>query len=98
MSPRRAESDMKSNHERTIARPGRNAHSDGVDSLGKNLVIIGLTLALVGAALWVFGRNGGGLLPGDIVVERKNVKFYFPVVTCIVVSLVLSVIAWLMRR
>jgi hypothetical protein len=69
-----------------------------VDSLGKTLVIVGLVVAAVGAALWVFGRVNGGILPGDIVVERKNFRFYFPVVTCLVVSVVLSAIAWLMRR
>ena len=69
-----------------------------MDSLGKSLVAIGLVLVLVGAALWIFGRSGGGLLPGDIVVERKNIRFVFPIVTCLVVSLVLSAIAWLMRR
>jgi hypothetical protein len=69
-----------------------------VDSLGKNLVVIGLVIAAVGVALWLFGRSGGGLPPGDIVVEKKNARFYFPIVTCLVVSLVLSLIAWLMRR
>ena len=69
-----------------------------MDSLGKNLVLIGLVIAAVGAALWLFGRSGGGLLPGDLVIEKKNVRFYFPVVTCLVISLVLSVIAWVMRR
>ena len=73
-------------------------HGLPVDSLGKNLVVIGLVIAAVGAALWLFGRAGGGLLPGDIVVEKKNVRFYFPVMTCLVISLVLSAIAWLMRR
>lgn len=69
-----------------------------MDSLGKNLIVIGLVIAAVGAALWLFGRAGGGFLPGDIVVERKNFRFYFPVVTCVVVSLVLSAIAWFLRR
>lgn len=69
-----------------------------MDSLGKNLVILGLALAAVGAVLWLFGRGGGGLLPGDIAIERKGVKIYFPIVTCVVASLVLSLIAWLMRR
>ena len=69
-----------------------------MDSLGKNLVWIGLVIAAVGGALWLFGRNGGGLLPGDIVVEKKNLRFYFPIVTCLVISLVLSAIAWLTRR
>lgn len=69
-----------------------------MDSLGKTLVVIGLVMAGVGAALWLLGRNGLGWLPGDIVVEKKNVRFVFPIVTCLVVSVVLSVIAWLMRR
>jgi hypothetical protein len=69
-----------------------------VDSLGKSLLVFGLVIAAIGAALWLFGRSGGGFLPGDIVVERKNVRFYFPIVTCLVISLVLTVIAWLMRR
>lgn len=60
--------------------------------------MLGLAIALLGALLWLFGRSGGGFLPGDIVVEKKNVRFYFPVVTCLVVSLVLSLIAWLFRR
>lgn len=59
---------------------------------------MGVVLALVGLALWVFGRSGGALLPGDIVVEKRNVKFYFPVVTCLVVSAVLSLVMWLLRR
>jgi uncharacterized protein HemY len=83
---------------RVVAHPPAPAHDQGVDSLGKNLVIVGLVIAAVGVALWLFGRAGGGLLPGDIVVERKSFRFYFPVATCIVVSLVLSAIAWLLRR
>jgi hypothetical protein len=61
-------------------------------------VISGLAIAAIGAALWLFGRSGGGILPGDIVVEWKNVRFYFPLVTCLVISLVLSLMAWLARR
>ena len=69
-----------------------------MDSLGKSLVVFGLLIAAIGAALWLFGRAGGGFLPGDIIVERKNVRFYFPVVTCLVISVVLSVITWLFRK
>lgn len=71
-----------------------------VDSLGKTLVILGLALAGVGALVWLLGRHGhgGGLLPGDIAIERKGVHFYFPVVTCLVASALLSLIAWLVRR
>ena len=60
-------------------------------------MVMGLVIAAIGAALWLFGRSGG-FLPGDLVVERKNVRFYFPVVTCLVISLVLTLIAWLTRR
>lgn len=69
-----------------------------MESLGKTLVIVGIALAVAGGALWLWGRAGGGWLPGDIVVERKNVRFYFPIVTCLVISAVLSLVAWLMRR
>lgn len=69
-----------------------------MESLGKTLLLAGLGLAALGAALWVFGRHGGGFLPGDIVIERKQFRFYFPVVTCLIVSLVLSLLAWLFRR
>lgn len=69
-----------------------------MDSLGKSLVVLGLLIAACGAVVWLLGRHGGGLLPGDIVIERKNVRFYFPVVTCIVISVVLSLLAWLFRR
>ena len=41
---------------------------------------------------------GLGRLPGDIAIERGNVHIYFPIVTCIIVSVVLSVILWLMNR
>lgn len=81
-----------------IASARRSRTFRAVDSLGKTLVMLGLAIALLGALLWLFGRSGGGFLPGDIVVEKKNVRFYFPVVTCLVVSLVLSLIAWLFRR
>lgn len=69
-----------------------------MDTLGKNLVVMGLAVAAVGAVLWIFGKHGGGLLPGDIVIERRSFRFYFPVVSCLVASVVLSLIAWWMRR
>jgi hypothetical protein len=69
-----------------------------VDTLGKTLVLLGLGIALMGAALWLFGRSGGSFLPGDIVIERKHVRFYFPIVTCLLLSVVLSVMVWLLSR
>jgi hypothetical protein len=62
-------------------------------------VIVGLGIAAVGALLWAgLGKGRGGLLPGDFSVERENVKFYFPIVTCLVVSLILTVLFRLFRK
>ena len=59
---------------------------------------IGLVLVAVGL-LWPWlGRLGLGRLPGDIVIERGNFHFYFPIVTCLVVSGVVSLILWLLNR
>ena len=70
-----------------------------MEPLGRMLVIVGLALAAVGALLWAgLGRDRGGLLPGDISLERGNVKFYFPIVTCVVLSLVLTVLIRLFRK
>lgn len=60
--------------------------------------MFGVTLALLGVGLWLFGRAGGGFLPGDIVIERKHVRFYFPIMTCLIVSAALSLVAWWLRR
>jgi Protein of unknown function (DUF2905) len=62
------------------------------------LVAIGLVLVLVGL-FWPFlSKLGLGRLPGDIVIERENFRFYFPIVTCLIVSLVLSFFLWLLNR
>ena len=66
---------------------------------GKMLFLLGLVLVVAGAVLWKTGGLGGlGRLPGDIFVQRGNSTFYFPLVTCLVVSAVLSALAWLFRR
>lgn len=70
-----------------------------MSQLGRGLIVMGILLALVGVALVVGGKLGLGRLPGDIVVERKNFTFNFPIVTSIVISLVLTLLAnWLLRR
>jgi hypothetical protein len=70
-----------------------------MNDLGKMLVIAGLALAALGAILWSgFGRGWLGRLPGDIHVTRGNFSFYFPVVTCLLVSLFLTFILWLLRK
>lgn len=67
--------------------------------LGKLLVILGTTILLVGLALWSgFGGGWLGRLPGDIRIERGSSAFYFPIVTCIIISIALSLILSLFRR
>jgi hypothetical protein len=66
--------------------------------MAKFLIVAGLVLAGVGV-LWLVGeRYGLGRLPGDIVVERGNFKFYFPLATSLVLSVVISLIFWLANR
>jgi hypothetical protein len=62
------------------------------------LVVAGLVIAGIGVG-WLLAPSIPwlGKLPGDISVERENFKFYFPLVTCIVISLVLTGIMWLLR-
>jgi len=62
------------------------------------LITIGIILVITGL-LWPWLQKLGlGRLPGDIVVERENFRFYFPIVTSILVSIVLSLILWLINR
>jgi len=61
--------------------------------LGIFVVIIGVVTTLVGLAMWSgFVPKWLGRLPGDIRIEREHSAFYFPIVTCIIVSIVLSVV------
>ena len=66
--------------------------------MGKLLVTIGLVLVVAGLAWPFLSRLGLGRLPGDIAIRTEHGGFYFPIVTCILVSLLLSGILWLMGR
>lgn len=67
--------------------------------LGRLLMIVGAVVFVIGALLTLAGRLPWlGRLPGDIVVERGPVTFYFPIVTSILISLVLTLLLWLFRR
>jgi hypothetical protein len=70
--------------------------------LGRMVVFAGAALAAVGAVVWLVARPGGlplriGRLPGDIAVQSKYGSFYFPVVTCILLIVVLTLILWLVQ-
>lgn len=70
-----------------------------MQDLGKILVVIGAVLVLLGAVVWKTGGLGGlGRLPGDIFIQRGGSTFYFPVVTCLIASIAISVLMWLFRK
>jgi hypothetical protein len=67
--------------------------------IGKMVAVFGGLIMIVGLALWAgFGARWLGRLPGDIRIERGNSAFYFPIVTCLIISIVLSLIVSLVRR
>jgi hypothetical protein len=67
-------------------------------SFGWALLVLGLVIAGIGL-VWILAPSLPwlGRLPGDIRIERENFRFYFPLVTCLVVSLVLTLVVWLLR-
>ena len=66
-------------------------------TLGKQLMTLGGTLLVIGAIIYYWSPSKGGL-PGDIAIERPGFSFHFPVVTCLVLSLIFSgVLRWLNR-
>jgi hypothetical protein len=62
------------------------------------LVTIGVVLVLMGLLWPLLQKLGLGRLPGDIVVQKENFRFYFPLASSIIVSLILTVLFWLFRR
>ena len=70
-----------------------------MNDLGKALMIIGFAIMVVGALIWLgVGRGWLGRLPGDIQFTKGGFSFQFPVVTCLLISLVLTIVLWLFRK
>jgi hypothetical protein len=67
--------------------------------IGKKIIFIGLLLVVIGF-IFMLGNKLPfiGKLPGDIAIERRNYSFYFPITTCIIVSIVLSFIFWFFNK
>jgi hypothetical protein len=73
--------------------------TDGVQHIGRILLLTGTVIALIGAVLLFSGKIPWlGRLPGDILIERKNFSFYFPLATSIVISILLTLFFWLFGR
>jgi len=68
--------------------------------LGKIIIFAGIILIIAGVVIYFAGDKLGwiGHLPGDIRVEKENARFYFPITTMILVSVVLSVILWVIKK
>ena len=67
--------------------------------LGRGLILLGIVLIVVGGVLLFAGKIPFlGRLPGDIVIERKNFSFYFPLATSLIISVVLSLLFWFFSR
>jgi hypothetical protein len=67
---------------------------------GKYIILFGLILMIVGAILYFFGQhlNWLGKLPGDIRIEKENFRFYFPITTMILISVILTILINLIRK
>lgn len=66
--------------------------------MARSLIIIGIIVIIVGL-LWPWLQKLGlGRLPGDILIERGNSRFYFPLMTSVIVSMVISLLLWLLRK
>ncbi|HJZ67590.1 MAG TPA: DUF2905 domain-containing protein [Blastocatellia bacterium] len=74
---------------------------DGIGTIGRYLIILGAAIVVIGFLLVVVARFPGlriGRLPGDIYIERDGWRFYFPLMTSILLSMILSLILWLFSR
>jgi hypothetical protein len=65
-----------------------------LQQLGKLILLTGIAISLVGVVIILLGKIGLIKLPGDLYFEGKNWKIYFPVVSCIILSIILTVVLW----
>ena len=71
----------------------------GIEQLGKSLIIIGAVIIALGLILTISGKLPWlGRLPGDVVVQKKNFIFYFPIATSVIISLLLTLVFWFIGR
>ena len=68
-----------------------------MSEFGKWLMLSGVAIAVIGAVVWLIARSGFRGLPGDISYEGPSFRLYFPIVTCVVFSIALTLAVWLWR-
>jgi hypothetical protein len=67
--------------------------------MAKTVIFIGVLLVIVGSVMLLLGKIPGvGKLPGDIMIKKENFSFYFPVTTCIIISIILSLVSYLWSK
>ena len=74
---------------------------DGLGTIGRYLILLGIVIAALGVVLILAGKFPGlkiGRLPGDIYIQRDGWRFYFPLMTSILLSVILSFVLWLISR
>lgn len=72
---------------------------DGIQHIGKFFIIAGVALVVIGGILMLSGKIPWlGRLPGDIVIQKKNFTFYFPLATGVLLSILLTIIFWIIGR
>lgn len=71
---------------------------NGRYDLGRLIMLLGAGLLALGFLISVLGRLGFGRLPGDITIRKPGFTFYFPLASSIILSLILTLLSWLLRR
>ncbi len=72
---------------------------DGIQQIGRFFIILGLIISAIGALLLLSGKIPWiGRLPGDIIMQKKNFTFYFPLATSIIISIILTLLFWVLGR
>lgn len=79
------------------SRPGEGTAARGSD-MAKKLIFIGCLLIVAGLLWPILEKLNLGRLPGDILIDRDDFRFYFPITTCLVVSIVLTILIWLFKK
>ena len=71
----------------------------GLGALGKLLILLGVLIIVIGLLLLVGEKIPWiGKLPGDIIIRREKFSFYFPITTCIIISIILTLLLWIFRK
>jgi hypothetical protein len=66
--------------------------------MGKNLIIMGVVLVCLGLLWPLVVKLPLGRLPGDIIIKKENINFYFPLSTSVIISIIVSILFWLFRK